>query len=95
MRTARAACDPDAFPVTASAAFGGSVADGAGAFGLPNPADVTSAPCGTFTTSVQLAPGGLPPGMTIYNQGVVISTTSTPPPPNGQFHITTEVTITT
>jgi hypothetical protein len=33
--------------------------------------------------------------MTIYHQGVVIAPASNPPPPNGQFHITTPVTTTT
>ena len=61
------------------------LADATGAFGNPNPADVTSAPCGTFSTSVLLGAGGLPPGMTIYNQAVVIPLPAGPPPTNGQI----------
>jgi hypothetical protein len=64
------------------------LADGAGALQPANLADVTSAACGTFTIAVSLGPGGLPAGLTVNVQGVVLSVTSVPPPPNGQFHIT-------
>jgi hypothetical protein len=69
------------------------LADGAGALQLPNPADVTDGYCGDFSLTIQL-PAGLPPGFAIYTQGIVIGG-GNPPPPNGVFHITTPVTITT
>jgi hypothetical protein len=69
------------------------IADGAGVLQPANPADTTDA-CGDWTFTLQL-PSGLPPSLTIYNQGVVISPASIPPPPNGAFHITDEETITT
>jgi hypothetical protein len=72
------------------------IADGAGALQGANPAHATDWYCGDFQISVPLGPGGLPPGLTIYNQGVILAPpTSNPPPPNGQFHITTPVTINT
>jgi hypothetical protein len=71
------------------------IADAPGFLTIPgNPADVTAAPCGTFTFSV---PAGLPPGLTIYNQGIVIpppiplptsGLLPPPPPPNFWFHFT-------
>jgi hypothetical protein len=70
------------------------IADGAGALGAANGAHATDWHCGDFQTSLPMG-GGLPPGLTIYNQGVVIGPGSNPPPPNTQFHITTPVTITT
>jgi hypothetical protein len=74
------------------------LADGPG-FLTPvgNPSDVTSPPCGTFSYSGSVGPAGLPPGLTIYNQGVVIPAVGPPPtsgllppppPPNGWFHFT-------
>jgi hypothetical protein len=65
-----------------------TVADGVGVFQVANPADVTGASCGMFQTSIALGPAGLPPGFTFYNQGVILSMTSVPPPTNGLFHIT-------
>jgi hypothetical protein len=70
------------------------VADGAGVLQLPNAGDWTDSYCGDLSVTIPFGPAGLPPGLTIYNQGVVIGT-SNPPPPNGQFHITTLVTINT
>jgi hypothetical protein len=71
------------------------LADGIGAFGPQSQADVTDWYCGDFQLSVPLGPAGLPPGIPIYNQGVIVAPASVPPPPNGQFHLTTPVTITT
>ncbi len=71
------------------------VADGTGAFQAANPGAATDWWCGDYSISVPLGPGGLPPGLTIFNQGVVITPSSLPPPPNGQFHITSAVTINT
>jgi len=69
------------------------IADGAGALQIPNPADVTDFYCGDLSVTLQL-PGGLPPGLAIYTQGAIFGG-GNPPPPNGLFHITTPVTITT
>jgi hypothetical protein len=71
------------------------IADGAGVLATPNPAAFTDAYCGDYQVAVPLGPIGLPPGLTIFTQGVVLTTTSVPPPPNGQFHITTPITINT
>jgi hypothetical protein len=71
------------------------IADGAGALQPANPAHVTDWFCGDVSVSVPLGPGGLPPGLTIYSQGAVLGPGSNPPPPNGQFHITTAVTTNT
>ena len=76
------------------AAFAGPAQPAAGPYGAlqaANPAHFTDGYCGDFAISIPLGPGGLPPGITFNNQGVVMSTTSTPPPPNGVFHITTLV----
>jgi hypothetical protein len=64
------------------------LADGAGVLQPANPADFTSATCGTYTIAIPLGPGGLPAGLIVNVQGVVISVTSVPLPPNGLFHIT-------
>jgi hypothetical protein len=71
------------------------LADGAGAFQPPNPADFTDSYCGDFELSIALGPAGLPPGLTFYVQGVVVGPGSVPPPPNGAFHITDMVTVNT
>ena len=41
-----------------------------------DPAHVTTAPCGQCSVAVPLGPAGLPSGLTIFNQGIVVSTTS-------------------
>jgi hypothetical protein len=56
--------------------------------GLTVPSHVTSPVCGVFELAIPVGPIGLPPGIAIRNQGVVISPASVPPPPNGVFHIT-------
>jgi hypothetical protein len=71
------------------------LADGAGALQPANPGDFTTPACGTYTLSLPLGPGGLPPGLNVNVQGVVISTSTIPPPPNGAFHWTDMEQITT
>jgi hypothetical protein len=62
------------------------VVDGAGVLQPATPAHVTD-DCGDFSVTYPLGGAGLPPGLTILNQGAVVSPTSVPPPPNGAFHI--------
>jgi hypothetical protein len=69
------------------------LADGGGVLQPAHPAHFTDA-CGDFTLVIPLD-SGLPPGLVIYNQGVVVAPFSAPPPPNGTFHITDPETINT
>jgi hypothetical protein len=70
------------------------IADGAGALQPANPVDFTDWYCGDYAVTVPL-PAGLPAGLVIYSQGVIMAPASVPAPPNGQFHITTPITTNT
>jgi hypothetical protein len=64
------------------------IADGTGVLQPANPSDLTDSGCGLFSTSIPVGPVGLPLGLTIHNQGIVLSPSSVPAPPNGLFHLT-------
>jgi hypothetical protein len=66
-----------------------ALADGIGVFQPPNPADVTDA-CGNYLWSYTFGGTGLPSGLVLYFQGVVVD----PAAPNGSFHLTTPRTLT-
>jgi hypothetical protein len=70
------------------------LADGLGAFQPANPADFTDSYCGDFAMTIPMG-AGLPPGLVIHVQGVVLGPGSSPPPPNGAFHITDPVVVNT
>jgi hypothetical protein len=60
------------------------LADATGVWAPIDPAAVTG-PCNTYLKTIQVPGQGIPPGLTIYFQGVVWSPTA----PNGFAHITT------